>query len=110
MVLNAEGMKELKHSAVKLLVVHCVACKTSRPFSVENLIACGKAKYGQCSYHYYVRLNGEIVPLLPESVQGFMPDTTTTVRWESSMRVAWMRRGVLPIPGQRLRRRRCGRS
>ena len=70
MVLKPEGMKELKHSAVKLLVVHCVACKTSRPFSVENLIACGKAKYGQCSYHYYVRLNGEIVPLLPESVQG----------------------------------------
>jgi N-acetyl-anhydromuramyl-L-alanine amidase AmpD len=63
-------MKELKHSAVKLLVVHCVACKPSRPFSVENLIACGEAKYGQCSYHYYVRTNGDIIPLLPESVQG----------------------------------------
>ena len=63
-------MKELKHSAVKLLVVHCVACKPSRPFSVENLIACGEAKYGQCSYHYDVRTNGDIIPLLPESVQG----------------------------------------
>lgn len=63
-------MKPLKHSAVKLLIVHCVANKCNRPFSVESLIACGKAKYGQCSYHYYVRRNGDIIPLLPESVQG----------------------------------------
>ena len=63
-------MKELKHSSVKLLIVHCVANKCNRPFSVENLIACGVAKYGQCSYHYYVRRNGDIIPLLPENVQG----------------------------------------
>lgn len=63
-------MKPLKHSAVKLLIVHCVANKCNRPFSVESLIACGEAKYGQCSYHYYVRRNGDIIPLLPESVQG----------------------------------------
>ena len=63
-------MKELKPSAVKLLVVHCVANKCTRPFSVENLIACGEAKYRQCSYHYYVRYNGDVIPLLPESVQG----------------------------------------
>jgi len=61
-------MKPLK--SVKLLVIHCVANPCNRPFSVENLIACGEAKYGQCSYHYYVRRNGDIVPLLPESVQG----------------------------------------
>ena len=63
-------MKPLKHAAVKLLIIHCVANKCNRPFSVENLIACGKAKYGQCSYHYYVRRNGDVIPLLPESVQG----------------------------------------
>ena len=39
-----------------MLVIHCTATKCNRPFSVENLIACGEAKYGQCSYHYYVRL------------------------------------------------------
>ena len=61
-------MKPLK--SVKLLVIHCVANPCNRPFSVENLIACGKAKYGQCSYHYYVRYDGSIIPLLPESVQG----------------------------------------
>ena len=61
-------MKPLK--SVKFLVIHCVANRCNRPFSVENLIACGKAKYGQCSYHYYVRYEGSVIPLLPENVQG----------------------------------------
>ena len=61
-------MKPLK--TVKLLVVHCVANKCNKPFSTDMLIACGKAKYGQCSYHYYVRYDGSVIPLLPESVQG----------------------------------------
>ena len=61
-------MKPLK--SVKLIIVHCVANRCNRPFSVENLINCGKAQYGQCSYHYYVRYNGDIIPLLPETVQG----------------------------------------
>ena len=61
-------MKPLK--VVKYLVVHCVACRCNRPFSVESLINCGKQKYGQVSYHYYVRYDGSVIPLLPESVQG----------------------------------------
>ena len=61
-------LKPLKK--VLMLVVHCTATKCNRPFSVENLIACGEAKYGQCSYHYYVRRDGEVIPLLPETVQG----------------------------------------
>ena len=61
-------MKPLK--SVKLIVVHCVANRCNRPFSTDVLIACGRARYGQCSYHYYVRRNGDVVPLLPESVQG----------------------------------------
>ncbi len=61
-------MKTLK--SVKLIVIHCVANPCNMPFSVDNLIACGKAKYGQCSYHYYVRYDGSVIPLLPESVQG----------------------------------------
>ena len=63
-------MKPLKHENVKLLIVHCVANKCNRPFDVENLKACGEAKYGQCSYHYYVRRNGDVIPMLSESVQG----------------------------------------
>ena len=61
-------MSKLKE--VKYLVVHCTATKCNRPFSVENLVACGEAKYGQCSYHYYVRRNGDVIPQLPETVQG----------------------------------------
>ena len=61
-------MKELK--SVRYIVVHCTATRCNKPFSVENLINCGVSKYGQCSYHYYVRLDGTVVPLLPESVQG----------------------------------------
>lgn len=61
-------MKPLK--SVKLLIIHCVANRCDIPFETKNLIACGKAKYGQCSYHYYIRRNGDILPLLPESVQG----------------------------------------
>lgn len=63
-------LKELQHSEVKLLVVHCTATRCNRPFSVESLINTGKIRFGQCSYHYYVRRNGEIIPLLPETVQG----------------------------------------
>ena len=66
----SKTLKPLKHSDVKLLIVHCSATKCNRPFSVESLIATGEAKYGQCSYHYYILRNGDIIPLLPESVQG----------------------------------------
>ena len=61
-------MKPLK--VVKYLVVHCVANRCDRPFSVESLINTGLQKYGQCSYHYYVRYDGSVIPLLSESVQG----------------------------------------
>ena len=61
-------MKPLKQ--VSLLIVHCSATRCDRPFSVESLIATGEARFGQVSYHYYVRRNGDVVPLLPESVQG----------------------------------------
>jgi len=61
-------MKELK--SVKYLVVHCVANKCTRPFSVESLISTGLQRFGQVSYHYYVRYDGSVIPLLPESVQG----------------------------------------
>ena len=62
--------KSLNPQNVRLLIVHCVANKCNKPFTTDMLIACGKAKYGQCSYHYYVRRNGDVIPLLPESVQG----------------------------------------
>ena len=63
-------LKPLKREAVKLLVVHCSATRCDREFTVDGLIATGKARFGQPSYHYYVRRNGDVVPILPESVQG----------------------------------------
>ena len=63
-------LKPLKHEAVKLLVVHCSATRCDREFTVDGLIATGNARFGQPSYHYYVRRNGAVVPILPESVQG----------------------------------------
>lgn len=67
---STKSLKPLDPAAIRLLVVHCTATKRNRPFSVESLIACCVAKYGQCSYHYYVRRNGDVIPVLPESVQG----------------------------------------
>ena len=63
-------MKELHHSSVKLLIIHCSATRSDHPFSVESLIATGNARFGQPSYHYYIRRNGAIVPILPENVRG----------------------------------------
>ena len=51
-------------------MVHCSATRSDRNFSVENLISTGVAKYGQASYHWFVQRNGNIVPILPESVRG----------------------------------------
>ena len=61
-------MKELK--SVKLIIIHCTATKCNRPFSTEKLIATGEARFGQVSYHYYIRRDGSIESLLPENVQG----------------------------------------
>jgi len=60
----------LKPEDVKLIVIHCSATRSDRHYSVDNLIATGVAKWGQASYHWYVLRNGNIVPILPESVRG----------------------------------------
>ena len=63
-------LKPLRSDDVKWLVVHCSGSKCKHPFTVEGLIATGRQRFGQPSYHYYVRRNGTVVPILPESVQG----------------------------------------
>ena len=60
----------LKPEDVKLIVIHCSATRSDRHYSVDNLIATGVAKWGQASYHWFVQRNGNIVPILPESVRG----------------------------------------
>jgi N-acetyl-anhydromuramyl-L-alanine amidase AmpD len=63
-------LKSLRSQDVKWIVVHCSGSKCNHPFTVEGLINTGRQRFGQPSYHYYVRRNGSIVPILPESVQG----------------------------------------
>ena len=63
-------LNPLNHDAVKWIVVHCSATRSNQDFSEEKLINTGVEKFGQASYHYYVRRNGDIVPILPESVRG----------------------------------------
>ena len=62
--------KSLKRQDVKLLIIHCSATQVTRPFSVKNLIATGTGRFGQPSYHYYIRMDGEVVPILPENIRG----------------------------------------
>ena len=62
--------KSLKRQDVKLLIIHCSATQVTRPFSVESLIATGIGRFGQPSYHYYIRMDGDVVPILPENIRG----------------------------------------
>ena len=66
----SKSLIPLNHDDVKLIVIHCSATRCDRDFSVDNLIATGNAKFGQPSYHWYVRRNGNLVPILPETVRG----------------------------------------
>ena len=63
-------MKPLRPEDVKWLVVHGSGSRCNHPFTVEGLINTGRQRFGQPSYHYYVRRNGTVVPILPESVRG----------------------------------------
>jgi N-acetyl-anhydromuramyl-L-alanine amidase AmpD len=63
-------LKPLRPDDVKWIVVHCSGSRCNHPFTVERLIATGRERFGQPSYHYYVRRNGTVVPILPESVRG----------------------------------------
>ena len=63
-------LKPLKSSDVKLIVVHCSATRCDQNFSVEKLRNTGIGKFGQPSYHWYVRRNGNVIPILPETVRG----------------------------------------
>ena len=63
--------KELKPlKSVDLLIIHCVGNRCDRPFSTESLINTGLARFGQVSYHWYIKRDGSIESLLPENVQG----------------------------------------
>jgi N-acetyl-anhydromuramyl-L-alanine amidase AmpD len=63
-------LKPLSHEDVRFLVVHCSGNRCNQPLSVDGLTNTGYERFGQPSYHYYVRRNGSIIPILSESVRG----------------------------------------
>ena len=63
-------LKPLKPEEVKLLIVHCSATRSDREYSVKTLIKDAIARFGQPSYHWYIRRNGNLIPILPENVRG----------------------------------------
>ena len=63
-------LKPLNHEDVRFLVVHCSGNRCNQPLTVDGLINTGRERFGQPSYHYYVRRNGNVIPILPESVRG----------------------------------------
>ena len=69
-MLMAKELKPLNHEDVRFLVVHCTATRCNRTLTAKKLIEIGEERFGQASYHYYVRRNGNIIPILPESVRG----------------------------------------
>ena len=69
-MLMTKELKPLNHEDVRFLVVHCSATRCNQIFSTEKLIKTGLERFGQVSYHYYVRRNGSIVPTLTESMRG----------------------------------------
>ena len=66
----ANELKPLNREDVRLLVVHCSATRCDRNFTVESLKNTGIERFGQPSYHWYVRRNGNLFPILPENVRG----------------------------------------
>lgn len=43
---------------IDLIVVHCSATPSDRPFTVEQLIRCHAQRFGFTGYHYYVTRDG----------------------------------------------------
>ena len=69
-MLMAKELKPLTQEDVRFLVVHWSATRCDRNFPVESLIKTGIERFGQPSYHWYVRRNGNLFPTLSESVRG----------------------------------------
>lgn len=55
---------------IDLLIVHCSATRCNRSFSVEDLIACHRARFGFTGYHYYITRDGEVYQTRHENLVG----------------------------------------
>lgn len=56
---------------INLIVIHCSATRANRPFPVEALEACHKARgFTTTGYHYYITRDGVVHPCRPEEMVG----------------------------------------
>ena len=56
---------------IDLIVIHCSATKVTQDFSLEDLIACHKARgFKTAGYHYYITKDGQLHQCRPEEMVG----------------------------------------
>ena len=55
---------------IDLIVIHCSATRSDRPFPVTSLIACHQARFGFTGYHYYVTRDGQVYQTRHENLVG----------------------------------------
>ena len=55
---------------IDLIVIHCSATRCDRSFTVTNLIACHKARFGFTGYHYYITRDGKVYQTRHENLVG----------------------------------------
>ena len=56
---------------IELIVIHCSATRCDRPFPMEELEACHRARgYRCCGYHYYITRDGQLHIGRPEEMAG----------------------------------------
>ena len=56
---------------IELIVIHCSATRCDRPFPMEELEACHRARgFRCCGYHYYITRDGQLHIGRPEEMAG----------------------------------------
>ena len=55
---------------INLIVVHCSATRSDRPFPVTALIRCHADRFGFTGYHYYITRNGRTYQTRHEQLIG----------------------------------------
>jgi N-acetyl-anhydromuramyl-L-alanine amidase AmpD len=56
--------------SINLIVIHCSATRSDRPFTVTDLIACHQARFGFTAYHYYITRDGQMYQTRHENLAG----------------------------------------
>ncbi|UKK50329.1 N-acetylmuramoyl-L-alanine amidase [Prevotella sp. E13-17] len=55
---------------ITMIIIHCSATRSDRPFPVTSLIACHRQRFGYTGYHYYITRNGQTHQTRHENLVG----------------------------------------